>query len=133
MKRLVVAFLTAFVLLQLSACRQNVQPKDLAGKTFLYEKDGFYGEFTITLHEDGTMSYYVGSASSYIGMGTWLLEGNILTLTDNTGLPYINVFRVEQDTLIFHEEDSTNFMYLKVENEDRFFAMKTDSEQQQYP
>ena len=36
----------------------------VAGKTYLYEGEGFMGNFTITLYNDGTFTYYEGMASS---------------------------------------------------------------------
>lgn len=69
-------------LLLLAGCSRQVRPGDIAGKIYRYEKDGVGGSFTIRLEEDGTFTYYEGSLSSYIGVGTWTLEGNTLCITD---------------------------------------------------
>ena len=96
--------------------------KSVRGKTFLYEGEGILGSFTITLYEDKTFTYYEGMASSYLGMGTWSQEGDVVTLTDDTqsGYGLINHFRLEGNDLIFIEEDSANFIYVKVRNGDEF-------------
>ena len=81
---------------------------------YLYEGDGFGGDFTITLREDGSFTYYEGALSSYIGDGKWSVSGNILTLEDETGVPKVNRFRMEGNDLIFQAKGSTNFIYVKV-------------------
>ena len=62
---------------------------DVAGKTFVWEKEGAGGDFTITLNEDGTYEYYVGFLSSYIGSGNWTVEGSELTMTEKTGFDWV--------------------------------------------
>ncbi len=69
-------------LLLLAGCSRQVRPGDIAGRTYRYEKDGVGGPFTIQLEEDGTFTFHEGSLSSYIGVGTWTLEGNTLCITD---------------------------------------------------
>ncbi len=51
-------------------------------KEYICEQIGFQGIFTLTLYEDGTFSYYEGSASSYFGDGDWVFEDEKLTLLD---------------------------------------------------
>ncbi len=101
---------------------------NIAGRRFVYEKDGFMGDFTITLNENGTFSYYEGPLSSYLGFGTWTREGNLLTLTDTGGYPFVNRFLIDGKMLIFVAEGSTNFLYVKVQDGERFFV--SDAEQQ---
>lgn len=81
---------------------------------YLYEGDGFGGDFTITLRADGSFTYYEGGLSSYIGAGKWSVSGDILTLEDETGVPKVNHFRMEGNNLIFQANGSTNFIYVKV-------------------
>lgn len=90
-----------------------------AGKTCLYEKEGFYGDFTITLYNDGTFTYYEGMASSYIGMGTWEQDGDIVTLSDDH-FTITNHFTMEGDDLVFIREGSSNFIYVRVQDGERF-------------
>ena len=91
-------------------------------KVYQYEKEGFGSDFVITLYHDGTFQYYEGGLSSYIGMGTWKQEGDILTMYDERYLK--NLFRVEGNSLVFIEEGSTNFTYIKVEDDQRFYLQE---------
>ena len=106
--------------LLLAGCGASVQESNLVGKSYTYEKDGFGGKFGIQLQEDHRFSYYEGFLSSYIGAGTWSLDGGILTLTDDTGIDFVNRFEVDGGDLVFQSEGSTNFMYVKVADGDKF-------------
>lgn len=126
MKKLLVYILAVACVLGLAACGHAPEQEEavdlwdtVADKTFVYEKEGCGGEFYIYLWENGNFQYYAGMLSSYIGMGKWTLEGDILTLTDN-GCKFMNRFRVEDGGLTYLEEGSTNFMYVKVADGDRF-------------
>lgn len=96
-------------------------PKDtIEGKVYTYEKSGVLGNFTISLFEDGTFHYTEGMASSYLATGKWTEKGNILTLTDDGGYKLVNRFRKDGDTLYFIAEDSSNFLYVTVQDGERF-------------
>ena len=103
----------------LGGCANKIQPEELAGKTYQYEKDGFGGSFTIRLEEDGTFTYYEGSLSSYIGTGDWTLEGETLTLQEKNRH---FTFRAEKDCLVFQEKQSGDFTYIKVSDQEEFTA-----------
>lgn len=135
-----VCFLLAIVLCisLLAACGQKepvYTTEDVAGKTYTYEKDGCGGVFEINLFEDGTFQYYEGMLSSYIGMGTWTLdEHNVLCIKDQEVGRFsddfskiemyvrINYFKVEEDCLVWMSEGSDNFLYVDVEDSDRFLG-----------
>ena len=87
---------------------------------YRYEGEGFGSDFTLTLKADGSFTYYEGNLSSYIGDGKWSLSDDVLTLADETGVPIVNRFRIEGDDLIFQAKDSTNFIYIKVDNGAQF-------------
>ena len=98
-------------------------PKDtIEGKVYTYEKSGVLGNFTISLFEDGTFHYTEGMASSYLATGKWTEKGNILTLTDDENLGYklVNRFRKDGGTLYFIAEGSSNFLYVTVQDGERF-------------
>ena len=125
MKKTALCLAILFCLTILTACGKTEKvytAEDVAGQIYTYEKDGFGGPFTISIFEDGSFQYYVGLLSSYIGLGEWTVEDGILTLKDNTGLDYVNLFRIGEDMLIFLEEGSTGTMYLDMEDGDRFFG-----------
>lgn len=96
----------------------------VAGTTYLYEGEGFIGNFTITLYNDGTFTYYEGMASSYIGIGSWEQNGDSIILTDDGhgGYGLVNHFRCDGNDLVFVEHDSNNFVYVKVKDGERFHS-----------
>ena len=112
-----------------AACKSG-KNLTVAGKTFLYEKEGFGSDFRIQLNEDGTFLYYEGALSSYIGSGTWKVNGNILTMHDggDMGNPlFKNTFKIEKNRIIWQEKDSTNFLYLKISDGDSFWVTDRNS------
>ncbi len=118
MRRLLALLCFLFLAVCISGCDKAAE---LAGKTYRYEKEGFGSEFTITLNEDGTMSYYEGMLSSYTAQGTWSLEGNYVTIIDlSSGEGRMNRFRVENCTLVFVDEGSENFTFVDVTAGERF-------------
>lgn len=130
MKRIFVCALIIVCLFSVTACsRAKGENKDMqdiiANKTFVYEKEGFGGEFTIQINDDGTFGYYEGFLSSYIGMGSWILDNNILVLSDDDdmGYPFVNRFKVKDGDLVFLSEDSSNFMYVNVADGEHFLSI----------
>lgn len=92
---------------------------------YVYEKEGFGGNFTITLDPDGTFQYYEGYLSSYIGFGTWEMDGNLLTLREHDyGL--VNHFTITPEGLVFQAEGSDNFFYKEVAEGDRFLEAASE-------
>jgi hypothetical protein len=92
----------------------EAETKDVTGKTFIYEGEGLQGDdFTITFNEDSTFSYSEGTASSHAGFGTWSIEGNVITLTEND--PEMqNSFEINDHQLTWLEKDSDNFIYVQL-------------------
>ena len=91
----------------------------LANKTFVYEKEGIGGLFTISFKEDGTYMYYEGDLSSYIGSGSWNIDGNTVVLSEEIRDSVIRL-KIQGDTLIYIAEGSGNFYYIKVKDGERF-------------
>lgn len=113
----------------MKACSQfKGASEDIQGtivhKTFVYEKEGCGGEFTIRINDDGTFDYCEGVLSSYIGNGSWRLDNGILVLTDDDGTadPRVNRFEVKESDLVFLSEDSSNFLYVKVADGEHFVS-----------
>ena len=93
-------------------CEDNI-----VNKTFTYEKSGFYGDFGIRIDDDGTYTYYEGNASSYIGVGKWELHDSTLIMTDDYFDGTIkNIFKVGGDKLVWTENGSSNFKYVKLKD-----------------
>ena len=101
--------------------------ESVAGKTFVWEKEGFGGDFTITLDTDGRYEFYEGFLSSYIGSGNWTVEGGVLTMTEDpeNGYPLEFRFEVRDGELFFLADGSDKFIYTEVEDGDRFLPRET--------
>lgn len=109
----------AILTLPLVGCGSGKDDFDCGiGKTYVYEKEGFYGDFKISVNNDGTFRYCEGLASSYIGMGEWQIDQNTITLTD--GL-FANTFEIEKGKLIWRADGSDNFTYVKVKDGEAFY------------
>lgn len=90
---------------------------------YVWEKPGFGGNFGIHLEASGAFSYCVGMLSSYIGMGTWTWDGEILCLED-TGMGDPDYYYFKRDgagNLVFQAERSARFMHVDVEDGDLFY------------
>ena len=106
-----------------TGCSGAEQDSGIAGKTYIYEKEGIGGDFAIGIFEDGTFSYYEGMLSSYIGFGSWTLDGDTLLLTEREqleGQQRVNYFKIDGNDLVFLAENSSNFVYVKVADGERF-------------
>ena len=105
----------------------EVLTESVAGKTFVWEKEGFGGDFTITLDKDGRYEFYEGFLSSYIGSGNWTVEGGVLTMTEDpeNGYPLVFRFTVRDGGLLFVADGSDRFIYTEVEDGDRFLPRET--------
>ena len=103
--------------------QEEMNAQNLYGRTFVWEKGGFGGDFTITLNEDGTYEYYAGYLSSYIGQGNWTVTGSELTMTETSGYDLTFHFTIKEDELIYIAEGSSKFAYVTVEDGDRFIGL----------
>ena len=91
---------------------------------YVYEKEGFGGTFSITLHGNNTFSYYEGSLSSYYGEGTFTidLENKTITLIENNKK---FVFKVNDNLdLEFIDSLSDEFTYVDVNDGEKFYQLK---------
>ena len=93
----------------------------LAG-TYRYEGEGLGGDFTITLNEDGTYSFYEGPLSSYLGKGVWNTWDNAVYMTEDAenGYDLKFIFGVEDEALRYMAMNSDEFLYVKVSDGERF-------------
>ncbi len=126
MKRLS-SFLLTFLLLAAGlSCKTDdgALRGAVAGKTFVWEKEGFGSPFTIALNEDGSYQYYEGVLSSYIGLGAWRIENGVLILTESGGYDFVFRFAIRDGALVYRAEGSSKFIYADVQDGDRFLPMR---------
>lgn len=137
MKRVCLFFAAVVLVACISGCagQGRITPDMLAGKTFVYEKEGCGGEFYIQFEADGTFQYHEGVSSSHIGMGTWSLEGDSLCLTeenvaliqeDGTSITKTVsfFFTVHKNEIVFLGDNVSNFGYVKVAGGERFLLQE---------
>lgn len=107
-----------------TGCARQAQKADISDKTYVYEKDGFGGDFTIKLNGNGTFTYYEGFLSSYVGTGNWTFDGETLVLVNDKAYGYQreNRFKVVDGYLVFQAEDSSNFTHIKAADGEKFSA-----------
>lgn len=131
-----ILLLAVLIVCVLGSCGNDHEVSDMnevAGKTYIWEKPGAGGRFTISLRADGTYQYYAGFWSSYIGMGNWTLKEGVVTLTETSGPDNVFRFAVEDGGLTFLAEGSSAFMYVDVQNRDRFLPADTASDDSSDP
>lgn len=110
----------------LPACEKNAEASLKYGTYVLQnvERD-IPGEFTITIYDDGTFQCYETPVSSYIGMGRYSIEKNIVTLKEDgdgcTG--DINRYQIADDKLLFISDDSANYHFVPLEDGASFVWM----------
>lgn len=97
----------------------------IAGKTFVYEKEGFGSDFEITFNEDGTYIYSPGVLSSYLGSGTWEIEDEYVYMAENTS-DNVNYLKINGSALVYRGAGSDNFNGFKVKDGEVFY-LKTDN------
>lgn len=135
MKKYTVVLLCILTLFVLSGigCAEKESESSVSGKKYIYSGEHLSGfendnDFTITINDDGTYSYNESSISSYIGHGKWSVSDDLLTLSDDTGVEIINYFIIDGEDIVFTEENSTNFIYVKVKDKERFYGTMVDND-----
>ena len=109
---------------------ENEQSEEsLIGRTYVYEKEGAGGPFTLTLNDNGKFACYEGSILSYMSAGTWELNGDIVELASPPDeSPEQTVYlKVEGSDLVYIGEKSDNFTNVKVQDGEKFTDTKIRS------
>ena len=110
-------------------CLDGIMEKErmaLIAGTYVYEGDGFGGDFAIMLCSDGTYTFYEGPLSSYMGGGEWHVYTDELFLFEKNGFELRNIFVYKDGAILFDEINSDNFPYIKVPNMGKFIKSDTD-------
>ncbi len=123
---LTLSVLAVLTSVALTGCAGSARKVEILGKNFVYEKDGFPDEFSIRLDSNGSFTYYEGIYSSYVGTGSWELDGDVLILrerdysTVSEKVRHIYRFKIDGDDLRFISDGSDNFMFIDVSDGERF-------------
>ena len=128
MKRIIALLLVLVSLLAVFGCSSTVE--NPGGREYTYSKEGYGGEFVITLKEDGTFVYVEGWMGTYTGVGKWTMKDSIVTLTDDPlmgGQSLKNHFRFDGRNLVFVQKDSSNFSYVTVGDGELFMGQPITS------
>lgn len=97
--------------------------------TYVYEGEGFGGDFTITLNADGTYTFYEGPLSSYKGMGTWnTAYDGVYMDEDESGFELHFTFRVEEDALVYLAWGSDAFPCVELPDGGRFVRLDEEED-----
>lgn len=113
---------------------ESVSKSDAIYGTYIRENDNGYDSFSITLHEDGTYTYYETMISSHLGHGGYTIEDNLITLID-TQIPtysgsatYEFKFEYRDGKLIYLAGKSDQFMYVHLPDGAEFEHFEIDVE-----
>lgn len=104
---------------ELSELFERIEMRRIAG-TYRYEEEGFGGDMTITLKEDGTYAFCEGPLSSYMGGGTWHVYYNAVYMTEENGYDLSFMFGIEDGELLYVAMGSDEFPYVHVKDMGRF-------------
>ncbi|SET64457.1 hypothetical protein SAMN05660297_03026 [Natronincola peptidivorans] len=110
MKRTLVSLIMVLVLLFLTSCNTTNDIITLKDGTYILEQTGPEAAMApispwITI-SDVNISFVYDSLSSYLPVGAYTIEENVLTMMTNDGL-YKYVFQIDGDKLIFLKEESS--------------------------
>lgn len=116
--------LTAFIMcislaLLISACGKNSETSLKPGiYTLQNAEKNIPGDFTITIYDDETFQYYETPVSSYIGMGHYSIEKNVITLKeDEAGCTGdINCYQISDGNLLFIDNTSDNYRFVPLKD-----------------
>ena len=98
----------------------------LAG-TYRYEKEGFGGDFTITLNADGTFAFSEGPLSSYLGEGSWYVAfGSADLYEGDTGTGLSFSFGIGENSLIYLAWGSDPFPHVELPDGARFIRLEEE-------
>ncbi|MBO6131390.1 MAG: hypothetical protein J6P28_05420 [Treponema sp.] len=118
-RKSLIIFIICLIVSVFAACSTTKEAVNVCGKKYVYDKEGFGSDFTISFYEDNKFHYSEGGLSSYIGYGTWEIKNKIITLRD-VDMPFCNNFILKGNKLVWQEKKSSNFLYLKISDGDTF-------------
>ena len=130
-KLLAIILLVATLLCALASCGKKGEDFIFTDKTYIYEKEGLGGAFTISINSDGTFTYKEGPDSNYYAHGYWTYVGGTLSLIDDlhgAERSIVNNFFIVDGSLWYISENSTGFAEVVVEEGDLFLYAYPNTE-----
>ena len=112
MKRVLPILLALLFLLGATACagKPDAEPFYDPVRVYAYRDSENIMLPSVTLYEDNTFTFSFSAISSYIGIGTYTVEDDVLTLNTDDG-NYTYTFIMKDDTLIFDAERSSKTLW----------------------
>lgn len=111
MKRTITLLLSLLIILLSAVSLYGCGAKKAQDTVYKCTTDGL-SDFTITIYKNGEFTYTEALHSDYLGVGTWELDGDKLTLIDiGMGKDDTRVFTftATEDTLVFDLSNSDTF------------------------
>ena len=112
MKRVLPILLALLFLLGATACqsKNDAEPLPAPIRVYAYRDAENIMPPSVTLYEDNTFTFSFSTFSSYIGIGTYTVADDVLTLNTDDG-NYTYTFIMKDDTLIFDAERSSKTLW----------------------
>lgn len=106
MKKIWVSLIMVLILLVFTACNFNNVTSTVKDGTYVLEQTATNAVIipSVTVSNE-EISLRYDPLSSYLPIGSYKIEGNILTMTTNDG-KYKYVFLIDRDKLIFQKDES---------------------------
>ncbi|MCI9198651.1 MAG: copper resistance protein NlpE [Lachnospiraceae bacterium] len=118
MRKISTLILYILLISSISACAKNNSATLRSGTYTLQDVErDVPDDFTITIYDDGTFQCYETPISSFIRMGHYSIEKDILTLKEDAGgcSGDINRYRILNDRLSFIHNGSANYHFVPLE------------------
>lgn len=106
MKKILSVLLISVLVLSLTACSPKPELR-----SYVYESDeNELSAPCVTLQEDNKFSFVFSLLSSYIGFGTYEIDGDTLICRTDDG-DFVYVFEIGEDKLIFDAKKSSEMTW----------------------
>jgi len=96
---------------------QRIDISLIANKLFIYEKENALGVYDISFGDNGKYYCHQGHFDAACDWGTWNISGDTVVLTGQFGT---NRFSFKDNALIYIEEGSDGFNYVKPKDGEKF-------------
>lgn len=107
MKKKIICFNMVLIFLLLSGCNSNNDLNTVKNGTYVMEVETEAGTPPYVTISDNKISFIYDLLSSYLSLGTYSIDDDILTMTTDDS-KYIYVFQIDGDNLIFQKSKSSS-------------------------